>query len=115
MAEPMLQRSRSPIEAHYRLFDTPIGWCGVAWSDLGLIRLQLPESDRAATERRASRNAARASDRAPAAIAQLIADLQRYFFGGRVDFLRLRSTLPKRRCFTARYMRPRARFPGVKP
>ncbi|HLV20310.1 MAG TPA: methylated-DNA--[protein]-cysteine S-methyltransferase [Polyangiaceae bacterium] len=34
------------------LFDTPIGPCGIAWGDGGVVGLQLPESDREATRRR---------------------------------------------------------------
>ncbi|MBX3189081.1 MAG: methylated-DNA--[protein]-cysteine S-methyltransferase [Labilithrix sp.] len=34
------------------LFETPIGTCGVAWSDAGLTWVQLPEADRAATRAR---------------------------------------------------------------
>ena len=30
---------------HYCLFDTAIGPCGIAWSERGLTRLQLPEAD----------------------------------------------------------------------
>ena len=37
---------------HYCLFDTAIGQVGVAWSGRGLTRLQLPEAERSATERR---------------------------------------------------------------
>jgi methylated-DNA-[protein]-cysteine S-methyltransferase len=36
----------------WTLFDTPIGSCGVAWSDAGLTWVQLPEEDRAATRTR---------------------------------------------------------------
>jgi methylated-DNA-[protein]-cysteine S-methyltransferase len=36
----------------WTLFDTPIGCCGVAWSDAGLTWVQLPEEDRAATRAR---------------------------------------------------------------
>ena len=36
----------------WTLFDTPIGTCGVAWSDAGLTWVQLPEEDRAATRAR---------------------------------------------------------------
>ena len=34
------------------LFDTPIGSCGLAWSDAGLTWVQLPEEDQAATRAR---------------------------------------------------------------
>jgi methylated-DNA-[protein]-cysteine S-methyltransferase len=72
--------------AQYCLFDTAIGACGVAWSERGVTRLQLPEADAKATERRLSASAARASRAAPAEIEQLIADVQHYLTGNRVDF-----------------------------
>jgi methylated-DNA-[protein]-cysteine S-methyltransferase len=31
------------------LFDTAIGWCGMAWGDAALVGVQLPEHDEAAT------------------------------------------------------------------
>jgi methylated-DNA-[protein]-cysteine S-methyltransferase len=71
---------------HYCVFDTAIGPCGVAWSGRGLRRLQLPESDRGATERRLSASAARATGAVPAEIDQLIADIQGYMTGRSVDF-----------------------------
>jgi methylated-DNA-[protein]-cysteine S-methyltransferase len=71
---------------HYCVFDTAIGRCGVAWSGRGLRRLQLPESDRGATERRLSASAARATAAVPAEIDQLIADIQGYMTGRSVDF-----------------------------
>lgn len=71
---------------HYRLFDTAIGPCGVAWSPQGVTRLQLPEADRRATEWRLAANAAPTSQAAPAEINQLIANVQGYMTGGRVDF-----------------------------
>ena len=37
---------------HHHVFDTAIGPCGVAWNERGLVGVQLPEADRAATERR---------------------------------------------------------------
>jgi methylated-DNA-[protein]-cysteine S-methyltransferase len=71
---------------HYCLFDTAIGPCGVAWSRHGVTRLQLPETDASATERRVSARAARASEAAPAEIDQLIVDLQGYMTGRDVSF-----------------------------
>jgi len=76
-----------PEQTHYCLFDTDLGACGLAWSERGLARLQLPEADRSATEERLQRRLAGADPRAPPLqIAQAIADLQRYFAGKRVDF-----------------------------
>jgi methylated-DNA-[protein]-cysteine S-methyltransferase len=71
---------------HYCLFDTAVGPCGVAWSEHGLTRLQLPESDRSATEGRLRRSAARESKAVPPEIGRLIADIQSYMAGHRVDF-----------------------------
>jgi methylated-DNA-[protein]-cysteine S-methyltransferase len=76
---------------HYRLFDTAIGACGIAWSAHGVTRLQLPESDPVATEKRLRAGihfaAAWAGEaETPAAIAQVIADIRRYLSGERVDF-----------------------------
>src|SRR5690349_17474957 len=28
---------------HYALFDTPLGWCGIAWNERGVSGVQLPE------------------------------------------------------------------------
>jgi methylated-DNA-[protein]-cysteine S-methyltransferase len=78
----------------YTLFETNIGWIGIAWSEAGLTRLQLPERSEAATERRLL--AAIASDSGPApqraagdpptAIVALIEALLRYAAGEPVDF-----------------------------
>lgn len=38
--------------AGYALFDTPLGVCGVAWSDAGICRLQLPEQTQERTKAR---------------------------------------------------------------
>jgi methylated-DNA-[protein]-cysteine S-methyltransferase len=72
---------------HYCLFDTAIGFCATAWSADGVSRFQLPERDRGATERRLQRRTAnvQAGD-PPPMVAQLIADIQRYLAGERVDF-----------------------------
>ena len=38
-------------------FSTAIGPCGVAWNQAGIVALQLPEGDAAATRRRLLRHA----------------------------------------------------------
>ncbi len=73
-------------QTHYCLFDAAIGACGVAWSRNGVTRLQLPEADVSATEKRLCARAAPASRAVPAEIAQLIVDLQAYMAGRRSDF-----------------------------
>ena len=72
---------------HYCLFDTDLGACGVAWSERGLTRFQLPEADRRATEKRLRLSSPDSSAKAPPPpIKQAIADVQRYMAGERVDF-----------------------------
>jgi len=72
---------------HHCIFDSAIGPCGVAWSAHGLIAVQLPEADRAATERRLAAKTDSAGAAAPPPwVAALIADIKRYLAGERVDF-----------------------------
>jgi methylated-DNA-[protein]-cysteine S-methyltransferase len=82
----MRQRDRSDVVEHYCLFETAIGACGVAWSDRGVTRLQLPERSRSATERRLRGRGANASAGVPpAAVSATIRLLERYFAGEQVD------------------------------
>ncbi len=39
------------LVAEYALFDTAIGWVGIAWGDKGLVGVYLPERDPEATRR----------------------------------------------------------------
>ena len=73
---------------HYCLFDTAFGACALAWNERGLMQVQLPEADRAATERSIRAHARGAQEAAdlPPAISELIAMMQRYFAGEPVDF-----------------------------
>jgi methylated-DNA-[protein]-cysteine S-methyltransferase len=69
------------------LFDTSLGTVGLAWSERGITRLQLPEAGRVATERRLRRHAPAAARADPtAAIEDVIDRLQRYMAGRRTDF-----------------------------
>jgi methylated-DNA-[protein]-cysteine S-methyltransferase len=70
----------------YCLFETELGVCGIAWSDCGLTRLQLPERDRGATERRLTRGCDETASAAPPPfVRKAIASLQRYFAGRAID------------------------------
>jgi methylated-DNA-[protein]-cysteine S-methyltransferase len=72
---------------HHCLFDTAIGTCGIGWSEYGVVSLQLPERDRAATERRLRAKSQQSSPGAPPEpIQRAIADIQRYLTGSPVDF-----------------------------
>ena len=73
----------------YALIETGIGWIGIAWSERGLTRLQLPARDRPATERRllaTMQGRAVESADMPASIADLVGMLRRYGAGEEVDF-----------------------------
>jgi methylated-DNA-[protein]-cysteine S-methyltransferase len=75
------------MSVHHHVFDTAIGPCGVAWSENGLVAVQFPERDRAATERRLmAKSASAGSATPPPAITALAADIARYLAGERVDF-----------------------------
>lgn len=58
----------------YMLFETPLGWCGVAWSRVGLLAAQLPEPDAAAVRTQLLRHAPGASAATPPPIAQQAID-----------------------------------------
>jgi methylated-DNA-[protein]-cysteine S-methyltransferase len=71
----------------YCLFETALGRCGVAWTDFGLSRVQLPERDAATTKRRLQRRQpTRKETQIPWDVARSIDLLQRYFAGNRTDF-----------------------------
>lgn len=83
----MAKRNQTGNAEAYTLFETAIGVCGVAWSDRGLTRMQLPESDPKATEARlAAWDAGAAQGHPTPEAAKAIAALQRYFAGERTDF-----------------------------
>jgi methylated-DNA-[protein]-cysteine S-methyltransferase len=72
---------------HYHVFETPGGFCGMAWTDAGIARFQLPTPDRAATERLLLRRILDAlAAEPPPEIAHAVVMVQRYFAGERVDF-----------------------------
>lgn len=72
--------------AEYMLFETALGVCGIAWSEAGLTRVQLPDRDAAATAARLAKSAKRAGGAVPAYAtdaAELLAD---YAGGEDVEF-----------------------------
>ena len=71
----------------YWVFDTELGACGIAWTERGLTRVQLPEADRRATKRRlCARSGAEPCATRTEPITQAIDVLRRYATGERVDF-----------------------------
>ncbi len=79
--------STAATSVHHHVFDTAIGPCGVAWNARGLTGVQLPEKDRAATERRLAAKAGSAGAAEPPAwVATVVDDIKRYLAGEPVDF-----------------------------
>jgi len=83
----------------YHLFDTAIGTCGIAWSDKGMTRLQLPELDRTATDKRMRARVPEAEAQEPTPqMRETVADITAYLEGERIDFadvaLDLKGTSP---------------------
>jgi methylated-DNA-[protein]-cysteine S-methyltransferase len=71
----------------YILFDTALGFAGIAWSDAGITRLQLPSATAESTTRNLLRRTPDAQVAVPPPhIAQAVAAVKRYFAGERIDF-----------------------------
>lgn len=78
----------------YALIETAIGRCGLAWSERGLTRLQLPEASDDATRARVTGGIGGARvvalAEAPPFVRALVADLDALLDGRSVDF----ATIP---------------------
>jgi methylated-DNA-[protein]-cysteine S-methyltransferase len=82
-----MSRDTNEAGERYLLFPTAFGTCGIAWRDGGLTRLQLPERDVSATERRLADRATPAqAEEEPPWVQWAIVALQRYFAGRAIDF-----------------------------
>ena len=72
---------------HYLIFRTVRGFCGIAWSDVGITRFQLPTRTAEAAERALLRRAPGARRWTPTAeVAEATAAVKRYFEGEKTDF-----------------------------
>jgi methylated-DNA-[protein]-cysteine S-methyltransferase len=70
----------------YALFDTAIGACGIVWTARGIVGVQLPEKDTAATRARLRRRHPLAQEATPPAdIERAIAGIARLLAGERCD------------------------------
>ena len=79
---------------HYHIFETPSGFCGVAWSELGVTRFQLPMKSTEAAERRLTRRTRDVEAGAPRSeIAEVVAAAKQYFEGEETDFSSVRLDL----------------------
>lgn len=71
----------------YRIFETALGFCGIAWNDVGVTRFQLPTRTVDAAERLLLRRAPDAEPCTPTpVVAEVISAAQRYFAGEEIDF-----------------------------
>jgi methylated-DNA-[protein]-cysteine S-methyltransferase len=87
----------------YHVFETAAGFCAIAWNEAGIIRLQLPASCAAATERYLRRRLRGAEPGIPPlAVADAIAAVKRYFTGQQCDFSEVRLDLGKQDEFFTR-------------
>ena len=78
------------MSTQYSIFETALGFAGVAWNDIGIVRFQLPTVSAEATTRNLLRRipGANAAD-PPPHIAEAVTAAKRYFTGEKVDFSHL--------------------------
>jgi methylated-DNA-[protein]-cysteine S-methyltransferase len=79
---------------HYFIFETASGFCGIAWSDAGITRFQLPAKNAEKAERMMRRRAPGAEPGMPTPmVGEAVAAVRRYFEGNETDFAQLRLDL----------------------
>ena len=87
----------------YHLFETAGGFCGIAWSDAGITRFQLPVRSAEAAERLLRRRLPDAEPATPPTeIADAIAAVRRYFDGEPADLSGIPVDLGEQDPFFAR-------------
>jgi methylated-DNA-[protein]-cysteine S-methyltransferase len=78
----------------YIVFETVAGYFGIAWSDAGIKRIQLPGRSAEATEASLLRRLPSAEIGVPTGeVAETITAVERYFEGAKVDFSTVRLDL----------------------
>ena len=71
----------------YQIFETAGGFCGIAWSEAGITRFQLPTRSAEAAEQRLQRRLPRAELGAPPArVLDAVAAAKSYFQAEKTDF-----------------------------
>jgi methylated-DNA-[protein]-cysteine S-methyltransferase len=79
------------------IFDTPLGAIGLAWNDVGLVRLQLPETTAALTRERLVEDCGPCEETTEAAapdwVRDAVARLRRHLETGREDLTAIRLDL----------------------
>jgi methylated-DNA-[protein]-cysteine S-methyltransferase len=84
----------------YHVFETAAGFCGIAWSEAGICRFQLPTRSAEATERLLRRRLPGAEAGVPTPeVAETVAAVGRYFDGAETDFSGVRVDLGEQEPF----------------
>jgi methylated-DNA-[protein]-cysteine S-methyltransferase len=102
----------------WTMFETAIGPCGMAWSDVGVTCFQLPEESRTATKKRlyvksGTKERALASERAtPPWVRDAIALAQEHLAGSPQDFTKVPLDLAHVSAFDAEVLRALVRVPA---
>jgi methylated-DNA-[protein]-cysteine S-methyltransferase len=87
---------------HCHVFEAAMGFCGIAWSDAGVSRFQLPTKSAEAAEHLICRRAPGAKPGTPAGeIAAVVEAAKRYFGGEKIDFSNVRVDLAGQEAFFA--------------
>jgi methylated-DNA-[protein]-cysteine S-methyltransferase len=85
---------------HYMIFETAAGYCGIAWSNVGITRFQLPARSAKATEQNLLRRLPGAEPgTATAEVVDAVAAVRRYFEGEKIDFSDVRLDLDEQEEF----------------
>ena len=72
---------------HHLIFETPAGFCGIAWNGGAVVRLQLPTQSHVAAERNLLRRLPESTAGLPSPeIVGVVPAIKRYFAGERIDF-----------------------------
>jgi len=88
---------------HYLIFETAGGFCGIAWSDAGITRFQLPTRSAEATRRILLRRVPGAEPGTPTpGVAEAVAAVKRYFEGEETDFSSVTLDLEDQEAFCKR-------------
>ncbi len=75
------------MKTFYVIFDTALGFAGLAWNDTGVTRFQLPSASAETTTRNLLRRVPDAeAAEPPPPIAQTVDAAKRYFAGEKIDF-----------------------------
>ncbi|HUO93041.1 MAG TPA: methylated-DNA--[protein]-cysteine S-methyltransferase [Rhizomicrobium sp.] len=75
------------MTTHYVVFDTKLGFAGLAWNEAGVTRFQLPSAREETTRRHLLRRAPDAeAAEPPPHIARIVDAAKRYFAGEKIDF-----------------------------